>query len=53
MNGEGDKNRFSSKEILANPSACASGDQGIANLRNMLGAKIVCSTEITDEDIPF
>ena len=40
-NGEPDENVFSSKEIVANPSACASGDDFIAEMRREFGGRIV------------
>ncbi|MGC9216632.1 hypothetical protein [Acidithiobacillus sp.] len=39
-NGEPDVCVFGSKEILANPKACASGDHSIAGYREHLGARI-------------
>lgn len=39
-NGEGDARVFTSREILANPSACASGDPFIDELRETFDARI-------------
>lgn len=39
-NGEGDANVYTSKEILANPKACASGDGLIADMRQEFDARI-------------
>ena len=40
-NGEGDAHVYTSREILANPSACASGDTFIAEMRREFGGRIV------------
>lgn len=48
-NGEPCANCYGSKEIIANSSACASGDPVIADVREKLGALIVDF----DNDIPF
>ena len=39
-NGEGDSHVYSSKELLANPGACANGDKFVAELRNDMGARV-------------
>ena len=39
-NGEADANVFSSKEILANPSACAIKDNLVMKVRSQLGGRI-------------
>jgi hypothetical protein len=41
QNGVSDWETFTSREIVANPSACASGDRSIADMREMFGAKVV------------
>ncbi len=40
-NGEGDARIYTSKEILANPQACAAGDEYVGELRDVLGARVV------------
>jgi hypothetical protein len=40
-NGEGDANVYTSKELLANPAACAGGDPFVAELRNEFDGRIV------------
>jgi hypothetical protein len=40
-NGEPDANVYASKEIVANPNACASGDEFIAEMRREFGGRIV------------
>jgi hypothetical protein len=40
-NGEGDAHVFMSREIVANPSACASGDKFVSEMREIFGAKVV------------
>ena len=40
-NGEPDERVFSSKEIIADPSACARPDDVIDELREVFGAKII------------
>jgi hypothetical protein len=40
-NGVSDWETFTSHEIVVNPSACASGDRSIADMREMFGAKVV------------
>jgi hypothetical protein len=40
-NGEGDANVYTSKELLANPAACAGGDPFVAELRQDMGGRIV------------
>lgn len=40
-NGEPDVNVYSSKEIVANPSACASGGEVVEEIRQTFGARIV------------
>ena len=42
-NGEADAYTFSSHEIIANPSACAWGDENITAMRQTFGARIVPS----------
>lgn len=49
-NGEADAFTFSSHEIIANPSACAWGDENITKMRQTFGARIVPSP---DEGEPF
>jgi hypothetical protein len=39
-NGEPDAHVFASREILANPSACASGDEFIAEVRQIFDARV-------------
>jgi hypothetical protein len=39
-NGEGDVNTYTSREIIANVTACASGDHSIKDLRANLSARI-------------
>lgn len=39
-NGEGDAHVYTSREILANPSACASGDEFIAEMRDKFDGRI-------------
>jgi hypothetical protein len=40
-NGEGDANVYTSKELLANPAACAGGDPFVAELRQEFDGRIV------------
>jgi hypothetical protein len=40
-NGEGDANVYTSKELLANPAACAGGDPFVAELRKDFDGRIV------------
>lgn len=40
-NGESDWETFTSKEILANPKACASGDRFVEDMREIFGGKVV------------
>jgi hypothetical protein len=40
-NGEGDANVYTSKELLANPAACAGGDPFVAELRNEFDGRVV------------
>jgi hypothetical protein len=40
-NGEGDANVYTSKELLANPAACAGGDPFVAELRQDFDGRIV------------
>ncbi len=40
-NGEGDARIYTSKEILANPQACAAGDEYVGEMRDVLGARVV------------
>lgn len=40
-NGEPDANVYSSKEIVANPAACASGGEVVEEIRQTFGARIV------------
>lgn len=40
-NGAPDENVYSSKELLANPDACGTGDEFIAELRSEMGGRIV------------
>ena len=40
-NGEGDANVYTSKELLANPAACAGGDAFVAELRQDFDGRIV------------
>jgi hypothetical protein len=42
-NGEADAYTFSSHELIANPSACAWGDENITKMREVFGARIVPS----------
>jgi hypothetical protein len=42
-NGEADAYTFSSHELIANPSACAWGDENITAMRQTFGARIVPS----------
>jgi hypothetical protein len=51
FNGEKDVNTFTSKEIFANPKACASNDQFMKDCRIELNATI--SSAWNDDDIPF
>jgi hypothetical protein len=40
-NGEGDANVYTSKELLANPAACAGGDPFVAELRKEFDGRVV------------
>jgi hypothetical protein len=40
-NGEGDAHVYTSKELLANPAACAGGNPFVAELRQDMGGRIV------------
>ena len=40
-NGEGDAHVYQSRELLANPSACASGDKFIAEMRQEMDGRVV------------
>jgi len=40
-NGEGDANVYTSKELLANPAACAGGDPFVAELRQEFDGRVV------------
>jgi hypothetical protein len=40
-NGEGDANVYTSKELLANPAACAGGDPFVAELRQDFDGRVV------------
>jgi hypothetical protein len=40
-NGEGDANVYTSKELLANPAACAGGDAFVAELRQEFDGRVV------------
>jgi hypothetical protein len=40
-NGEGDAHVYTSREILANPTACSLGDEYIEKMRQQFGARIV------------
>ena len=51
FNGEKDANTFTSKEIFADPKACANADKFTKDCREALGATIV--SQWCDDDIPF
>ena len=40
-NGAGDLNTYSSKELIANPQACAHPDEAMVALRREFGAQVV------------